>query len=169
MPTAIGTKLGTTYYCECKRMSSILSPTVDNNTNMRYTGFFDEMWDEYDVDFDTFGFGLKKTRQNKGLIICDDASKCFGTTKGYVGMVLELPKAIRNGVYFPLSGDSTDISEYLLWGVNLGNIEASFPTIYAKLTADGIEFTIWTIYGKYTIEDTVSNISANYSTFYEFI
>lgn len=168
MPTAIGTKQGITYYCECRSMASILNPTVDNTTKIRYIGFFDEMWDEYDVGFNNFGYGLKKTRENKGVILCDDASKCFGTTKGYVGMVLNLPHNIRNGVYSILTS-GTQINEYLLWGVNVGNINPSYPTIYAKLTTSGIEFTIWTIYGQNSIVDSYSNIYANNNAFYEFV
>lgn len=167
MTVEIGTKQGITYYCECKRMSSIISPTIDNKTNMRYTGFFDETWNEYDINFDNFGYGLKKTRANKGVILCDDASKCFDITKGYVGMVLTLPNEIKNGVYSLLN--SSYLNEYLLWGVNAGNIYPSYPTIYAKLTSSGIEFTIWTVYGKHTLTDNASNISANNKSFYEFI
>jgi len=169
MPVEIGTKQGITYYCDCKRMSSIISPTLDNKTNMRYTGFFKEMWNEYEIDFDVFGYGLKKTRENKALILCDDASKCFNTTKGYVGIVLSLPYDINNGVYQKLLTGSFYLDEYLLWGVNVGTLEPSYPSIYVKLTKQGIEFTIWTEYGKHTLIDNSSNIHANDSAFYEFI
>ena len=169
MSLEIGIKQGITYYCECKHMASILNPVVDNKVNMRYTGFFDEMWNEYNIGFDTFGYGLKKTRANKGIILCDDASKCFGTTRGYVGMVLTLNNNIQNGVYETLYGRSTYLNEYLLWGVNIGNTQTSYPTIYAKLTDQGIEFTIWTIYGQYTIVDSVSNVYAGNKALYEFI
>lgn len=168
MPIEIGTKQGTTYYSECKRMSSIINPTIDNKVNMRYTGFFDEV-DNDNVEFDSFGYGLKKTRANKGLIICNDSSRCFNTSKGYVGMVLSLPEKIVNGVYTKISDSQSYLNEYLLWGINVGIMQPSFPSIYAKLTSQGVEFTIWTIYGKYTLVHNTINISKNTDTFYEFV
>ena len=169
MPPQIGTKQGITYYCECKHMSSILNPTIDNQVYMRYTGFFDEMWNEYGMSFDNFGYGLKKTRVNKGVILSDNAFNCFGSNVGYVGMVLSLPHNINNGVYAPLSGQSSYLNEYLLWGVNVGEIYTSYPSICARLTTQGVEFTVWSPYGKYTIIDNVSTIYANNKTFYEFL
>lgn len=169
MPPSIGTKQGITYYSECKSMTSIVNPIIDNKANMRFTGFFDEMWNEYDINFDLVGYGLKKTRANKGLILCSDASKCFDPYKGYVGMVLSFPYNITNGIYAPLLNSLTNINEYLLWGVNVGSVDPSFPTIYAKLTLLGIEFTVWTTYGKFTTLDNVTNIYANNNTLYEFV
>lgn len=169
MPLSIGTKLGTTYYSECQQMASIVNPIIDNGINMRYTGFFCKSWDAYKNNFDAIGYGLKKTRANKGLILCNDASKCFGTNKGYVGMVLSFPYDIKNGVYEPLINDCKSINEYLLFGVNVGQIDASYPSISAKMTSKGIEFAVWSIYGKFTIIDNVSNIKANSNNLYEFI
>jgi hypothetical protein len=169
MAIEIGTKQGITYYSECKHMSSITNPTIGNKVNMRYTGFFTEQWDEYDIDFDTFGYGLKKTRANKGLILCDNAARCFNTSKGYVGMILSLPDNIINGVYQRLNTTSIYLNEYILWGVNIGSIQPSYPSIYAKFTQSGIEFSIWTAYGQYTIVDNSSTIYANNDAFYEFV
>ena len=53
MPVPIGIKLGITYYSDCKRMSSIVNPVIDNVSNMRYQGFFDAAWNDYDRDFDS--------------------------------------------------------------------------------------------------------------------
>jgi len=165
---SIGIKQGITYNSDCKNMSSIANPIIDNDSNMRYQGFFDVVGNDYDRDFDALGYGLKKTRANKGLILCDDASKLFGVSKGYVSMVLSLPDNIYKGIYHPLLS-TTNINEYLLWGVNVGYENPSYPTIYAKLTIQGIEFTVWTNYGKFSIINDISTIYSDTNTTYEFI
>lgn len=164
-----GIKNGVTYYSGLKNIRSITTPVIDNESRMGYKGHFDQNWDCYDLDFDNFGYGLKKTRSNQGLIYCPDASKLFSLTRGYVGMVISLPYNIYNGIYWPLLKSNAEIDEHLLWGVNPGKIDCSIPTISVALTVNGLEFTIWSSYCKYTLINNVTSIHAGESTFMEFI
>lgn len=165
----IGTKQGVTYYSDMYSMRSISNPIVDNDVRMGYKGHFVPDWDKFTLTFDNFGYGLKKTRANQGAIYCADASKLFSLTKGYVGMVLSFPHDIHNGKYYPLKSAQVDLREHMLWGVNVGQMRPNAPTIYAALTQNGIEFTVWSSYLKYTVTDNVSQIPANTNVFMEFI
>ena len=149
---------GTTYYSDFRDIDSINNPILDNEVKMQYSGYWEKNWLAKDVDFDKFGYGLKRTLNSIGSIYCNDSSKLFSLQAGYVGMVLSLPFPIINGIYSPLINDTTEYNEYLLWGVNVGRYETSQPSLYASLTPRGIEFTVWTSLGKNTICDTTTNI-----------
>jgi len=166
---AIGSKQGVTYYSDLQSMQSISTPIIDNNVRMGYKGHFVPNWSKYTVDFDTFGYGLKKDRANQGSIVCSDASKLFSLTKGYVGMVLSFPDNFYSGIYYPLLNSTADIREHLLWGVNVGQVRPFMPSVYASLTHQGIEFTVWSTYVKYTLTDSFSNLPADTNVFMEFI
>lgn len=165
----IGTKNGITYYSDMKNMRSILSPVINNDVNMGYRGHFASNWDKYSVTFDSFGYGLKKTRANQGAIYCQDASKLFSLDKGYVGMVMSFPNSINSGRYMPLINSTVDITEHLVWGINVGKVNSEMPCVYSSLTKNGIEFTVWSSYCKYTLIDNITNISSNSNALIEFI
>ena len=146
----------TTYYCDCKTVDSISNPVIDNNVGMKYGGFLSESWNYLDRGFN---YGIRKDRSNQGFIFCEDASKLFSSSNGSVGITIRLPFSIVNGIYEPLT-QTTDIDEYLLWGVNVGEKDVGFPSVYLKFTRQGIEFTLWGSAGKFTILGN-STIPAN--------
>lgn len=159
---------GITYYSSFRNYTSIANPDFGNSSLMQYSGFLKEDWSREEIDFDNFGYGLRKTKNNKGLIYCDDASALFSMEEGYVELVLNLPHAIVNGIYEPLINDNLDISEYILWGVNVGNYEIGQPGFYASLTPRGIEFTVFSGRTEFTIRDTESNVDANDNVLMQF-
>lgn len=160
---------GATYYSTFRDINAINNPIIDNNIKMQYDGFWETSWSNVGLDFDKFGYGIKKTSNSQGSIYCSDASKLFSMQQGYVGMIISLPYPITNGVYLPLKSDASEYNEYILWGVNVGRYEASQPCLYASLTPRGIEFTIWTSYGKHTICDITTDVASNTNMFLEFV
>jgi len=159
---------GVTYYSDFIDMNSINNPTIGGSAKMQFYGFWDKEWGFNTLSFDNFGHGLKKTRNNQGVIFCEDASKLFATNNGYVGMILSFPKDIVNGIYKPLLENTSDYDEHILWGINIGQYEHAEPSLYAALTPSGIEFTLWNSDTQWTIRDAVSNISAGTDVFLEF-
>lgn len=158
---------GITYYSELKNHNSITNPIIGSDVFMGFSGHFDEI--DPDIRFDAFGYGLRKTKSNQGLIYCEDSSKLFSSTNGYVGILLNLPEKIENGVYLPLKSDNSFVKKYLLWGVNIGDINCYAPAIYAELTKEGIEFSVWTSFGKYSVTNDISNSDKKQDIFLEFI
>jgi hypothetical protein len=78
---------------------------------------------------------------------------------GAVGIRMSLPSNIISGVY-SRSIPGTYFSDYLLFAVNPSRYYFIQPGIYAALTRNGIEMSIWTMDGKHTIVDTISSIKA---------
>ena len=101
--------------------------------------------------------GLKKTHAGLGCLTCSDASRLFSMKSGAVSMRLCLPYDISSGVYEPLSGVTSHLSDMLLWGVNVGDFYIAQPGFYAALTPSGIEFTVWSSAGRFTIKDSSTN------------
>ncbi len=165
---SIGFKTGVTYHSDFQNMKSITTPVIDNDVRMGYKGHFEKDWDLYEMDFDSFGYGLKKTRHNSGIIFCNDSSKLFSMGLGYVGMILSFPKSFINGVYSGLLNNVT-INEHFLWGVNPGKTKSYMPCLYSSLTNNGIEFTVWSSACKFTLIDQYSNFDANTDIFMEFL
>ncbi len=161
-----GIKYGTTYHSYFKDIHSINNPIVDNDVQMQYTGFFEPCWTPETIDFDAFGYGLKKNLNNNGRILCSDASQLFSLHNGYIKVVLNLPHAIENGIYAPLKNKST---KYSIWSINSVDGSVSMPGIGGFLTKDGIEFSICTSYTSFSIYDTYSNIDANDDFIVEFL
>lgn len=159
---------GITYYSEFEDINAINNPIVDNNTKMQFNGYWEKDWLPSTLEFNEFGYGLKRTLNSRGSIYCTDASRLFSMQSGYVGMTVSLPFPITDGVYLPLKNDSTEFNECLLFGVNVGRYETSQPSLYASLTPRGIEFTVWTSAGKHTICDSTTTIAANTNVFFEF-
>lgn len=145
-----------TYYSDCRSIDSISNPIIDNNVGMKYSGFLSTDWEYSDRTYD---YGLEKTRTNQGIIFCDDASKLFSSFSGGVEIIIQLPYPIVDGVYQPLNS-VCDLNEYLIWGVNVGKSDVSYPSVSLKLTTSGIEFTNWGSAGTFTLTGTPS-LSAN--------
>jgi len=146
-----------TYYSECNAIDSINNPVIGSNVGMRFGGFFD-------VDS-----GLVKTNNNQGMIYCSDSSQIFSMGSGKVSITIAFPSYIHGGIYEPIRFDNGEIDEYLLWGANLGQYDLTCPGLYAALTPKGIEFTIWSSWGRLTIRDNTSNVEANTNIVIEFI
>ena len=149
----------TTYYSDIKNLSSIHNPLIDNSVLMRYSGFLEEVKNDQTP---YFGTSLKKTLQNQGRIFCDDASRLFSITEGNVNLTLSFPFDINSGVLSKLRFSN---SEYMLWAVNMGQIDIGNPGIGAFLTNRGIEFKIKTSGGSYSLIDDSTLILAD--TFFE--
>ena len=159
---------GVTYYNDFRDVYSINNPIVDNETKMRFSGFFDKDWTIETREFDQLGYGLKKTKNSQGAIFCDDASKLFGGDVGYLSFIISFPYRITNGVYSSLGNQGVEFDEYILWGVNVGEHEISQPGLYASFTSSGTEFTACTPSHTFSIRDTTTTIPANTNIFYEF-
>ena len=94
---------GVTYLSNFRDINSINNPLIDNDVRMQYAGYFNKDWQKDELEFDDFGYGLSKTKNNQGAIFCNDASKLFSPGEGYVGMVLNFPYEIVNGVHYFLN------------------------------------------------------------------
>jgi len=156
-----------TYLNNFRGLESINNPVIGSAVQMRFNGFFSP--DYSGRSFNSIGFGLKKTINSKGRIYCDDASELFDIEGGSLNIVLSFPYDITNGIYAPLQDSTTTFNEYILWGVNIGQREASQPSLYAALTKTGIQFSIWTYSGRTTIVDSTTTVSANTDILFEFI
>lgn len=160
---------GVTYYNDFVDINSINNPIVGSNVQMQFKGFFDKNWTRNGLNFDNVGYGLKKTVNNQGLIYCNDSSKLFSFSSGYVGILVNFPYSFVDGVYQLLLNDVSTLNEYILWGVNIGQYENSQPGFYAALTPRGIEFTIWTSRARHTLRDILLTENANTDIFFEFM
>lgn len=80
-------------------------------------------------------------------------------------LVLDHP--VNNGVYSQCNPNAY-FTDYLLFAVNPAGKYVTPPGIYAAFTPDGIELTIWTKKGRYTILDTSTTISSGEYTTLEF-
>lgn len=141
-----------TYYSDIKDLKSIHNPLMDNSVEMRHSGFFEVVKNDQTP---YFGTSLKKTLQNQGRIFCNDSSKLFNITSGYVGMILSFPCNIQKGV---LSQVRFSDNEYMLWSVNMGRTDISASGIGVFLTKNGIEFRVKTSGGNYSLTDSVTTI-----------
>ena len=145
----------------CRSAADIGNPSVGQAIGMRYQGSFATSDANYGAAALIERGGLVKTPNGNGAVFCQDAESLFSLSCGTVSLWLNLPAPIVNGVYVPLRGDTSALRDYVLWGVNFGEAYITPPGFYAALTPSGIEFTIWTGAGRYTLLDTVSNIPAN--------
>ena len=127
---------------------------------MSFGGYFDKNYPTQNGFIEMYG--LTRTSSNKGYVFCPDASKIFSAKSGGVSLILSLPYSIISGVYQPILGkNDCVIRDMLIWGVNVGDFYITQPGIYAAFTPQGIEFTIWTSAGKYSIVDSTSTIEPN--------
>tara|TARA_R110000824_G_C15232856_1_gene678967 strand:- start:17737 stop:18495 length:759 start_codon:yes stop_codon:yes gene_type:complete len=165
---SIGTKTGITYYSDCKDATRLTSPIIDNRVNMKVGGHFTANWDVNSLSFDDFGYGIKKTRHNQARLYSDDASRLVTMQRGHVKLSMVFENNIYSGVYYPLRNQTT-FNEHILFGINVGEREVSYPSVYAALTSEGIQFRIWNSISDFSIYDNVSTINDNTSTELEFI
>jgi hypothetical protein len=147
-----------TYASDCIGLESINNPLVGHEANMEVFGSFNEVvtssGQAYEGDkIHISKGGLEKTSANGGAIFCDDASLLFDMKKGAVSMRFSLPDYdIIDGVYAGLSPSSEKtMSDFVLFGSNLGEFYTSPPGIYGALTKNGLEFSIITSGGKQTL------------------
>jgi hypothetical protein len=152
-----------TYYSDLKDINSIHNPLMDNSTEMRHSGFFDVAQND---STPYFGTSLKKTLHNKGSIFCDDSSKLFSITTGYVNLLISFPHNIIKGVY---SKTRDSDHRYLIWGVNVGQLGIGNPGLGAYLSKDGIEFAVHTSSGLYTIVDQETTVMRDMTFELEFL
>ena len=105
---------------------------------------------------------ISKTEWTDTFAYCPDASELFSFSSGSVMFQLSLPSAVRKGVYALCDGRKY-FTDYLLFSVNQAGQFFDYPGIYAALSPHGIIFTIWTEYGKFSIFDVQTDLSANES------
>lgn len=159
---------GMTYYSDFRSYKSISNPILSNNVNMKYNGFWSEDWQLGEQDFDKFGYGLKKVKSSAASIFCEDASKLFSMNEGYLGVVLSFPCDVKNGTPSRRKSHNSEFNSNILWGVNVGRYEMSQPGLLAEFTPDGLDFSVWTSKGAFTMTDNITNVNANENIFYEF-
>jgi hypothetical protein len=155
------------YASDCQGMASFSNPLVGKSAGVVYRGGFNSVPPDSTSIFignvhSPWG-GLQRTAANNGAIYCRDASNILSLKEGgQVSLWLNLPEAIEDGVYALLAISSEiALRDYAIWSVNHGEFYVSPPGLYAALTPDGIEFTVWTPAGKLTAVDEVSSIDAN--------
>lgn len=163
------TPYGLTYLSNCQSVEEIINPHFGHDVDMQCQGFLDEIWVKSNLDYNYFGYGLEKTINNKGLIFCNNANKVVSLGEGYVSLVLSLPEIIDKGVLQSLRNKNSYVNSYILWGINVGNFNSSQPGMYAALTTEGIQWTIYSSYATFTITDDVSNIPKNTPFLYEWV
>lgn len=103
---------------------------------------------------------LSKTEYSDTRISSPDASQLTSLAAGSVMLQLVFDNPINNGVYSLCNPDAY-FTDYLLFAVNPAGKYVTPPGIYAALTPDGIELTVWTKKGKYTILDTSTTVAAD--------
>lgn len=111
--------------------------------------------------------GINKTERSDLFLYSGSAANLLSFYSGSVQIQLTLGHEIKNGVYSLCTNDKY-FSDYLLFSVNQEDVYFTYPGIYASLSPYGIIFTIWTIYGRYSIFDTSSNIAQGESFLLEF-
>lgn len=150
--------MGITYYSEFKNVIDIINPILDNNVYMKFRGSFEPAWTDETVKFKNFGYGLKRGKFGRGLIYSKDASKLFSMGNGYIGITLELPEDITNGIYSPIKNQNY---KYYIFGSNINSNGLVSPGIQACFSSSGIEFTIATSAAIFTITDTSTTVLKN--------
>jgi len=102
---------------------------------------------------------LSKTEYSDTRIHSADASELTSLSSGSVMLQLVLDSPIKRGVYSGCNPNAY-FTDFLLFAVNPSEKYITPPGIYAALTPDGIELTVWTEKGRYRILDTVSSVVA---------
>ena len=150
-----------TYLSTCSDENSIINPSVGWDAKMGLIGYFNKS-EPTVITQHIEKHGLIRNNLNKGTIFCQDAGKLFYMKAGGVSLTLALPYDIHNGIYDPLLNNADCvIQDNLIWGVNVGEAYINPPGIYAAFTPYGIEFTIWSSKGRFSIIDTTTTVSKN--------
>jgi len=110
---------------------------------------------------------LSKTEYSDTRISSADASELTSLVSGSVLLQLVLNADIKDGIYSKCNPDAY-FTDFLLFAINPADKYITAPGIYAALTPDGIELTIWTKKGRYSITDTTTSISAGNMSTIEF-
>lgn len=110
---------------------------------------------------------LNKTEKSDVFFYTYDASEMFSFSAGQAQFQLSLPYDINKGVYYLCKRDKF-FTDYLLFAVNQSNQYINCPGIYAAFSPYGINFTIWTRFGRFSLFDNTTDISANQSFIIEF-
>ena len=150
------TECGITYYSLFQNKHSVNNPIVDNEVYMKSAGNFRKEWTRYSCNFDTFGYGLKRTQQDRSAIYCTNASKLFSMKNGYIGITLNFPYDIVNGAFEPAIN-----KDIFLFGVNVGLYDIRMPGLSAFFTNNGIVYTMWSSAAKFSLTDNITNINEN--------
>lgn len=114
----------------------------------------------------TRGFLVKDIRSDTRMY-AQDSSSLFSMKAGSVGFRMSLPSKIRSGKYSRCI-NGVYFSDFLLFSVNPSRYYFIQPGIYAALTVNGIEFSVWTREGKYSVVDNKTNVNPNEMHTYEF-
>jgi hypothetical protein len=141
-----------TYYSDIKNVKDIHNPLMENDVSMRHSGSFSTIKNDLTP---YFGSSIKKTLHNQGRIFCDDASKLFDITSGYISLILSFSENIKDGVL-----NRAKTNDYMVWGVNMGESDIQPAGIGAFFTKNGIEFRVKTSGGNYSLTDSTTTIFA---------
>lgn len=152
------------YLSEFKDLPSICNSEINKYKTVRHYGYFDSNYNDYANQFNSRGYGLSKTINNKGAIISNDASKLFSMADGYVGVVFNFPYSITNGIYDTVTGNK----KFFLFGCNMGEGNNSTPGFSAYLTAYGIEYNFYSTAASCVFYDQTTTINENEDVFIEF-
>ena len=158
----------TSYLCLCRSVSDIDNPAKGTAIGVKHRGWFLPSYRPQTSKPLVEHGGLMRG-PGGGAIYASNAAGLFSPTNGVVSLRLELPFAINNGVYSPLVNQETMVyPDFILWGVHLGYGFITPPGIYAALTPDGIEFTIWTASSCNTLINTNISIAAGEDLWLDF-
>lgn len=170
----IYTSRNASYISDCSSMRAINNPMLGDDVGMDVIGRFEKapagtssIWRENRHLQDG---GLEKTVANGGAIFCKNSSKLFTFESGAISLKLCFPDYnIINGVYGGLDVSEKTMEDFVLFGVNLGEHYITQPGIYGALTKQGIEFTVWTSGGKYSLFANNLNLEAGEDLWLDFI
>lgn len=109
-----------------------------------------------------YASGLNKTEKSDLFVYSANASEILSFSSGEVSLQLSLPQNIENGKY-SLCSSRKYFSDYLLFAVNLEDTYINYPGMYASLSPEGIVFTIWTSYGRFSVVDKTTSVSSGES------
>ena len=139
-------------------MKSIVNPATGVDVGMIIDGFMDELSFPDDETM-VYKGGLTRTAANMGRMWCEDASKLFSMQFGMVSLTLRPPSPISGGVYELLAGRENSANpDMVLFCVNPSETHLAQPGLYAALTPQGIEFTVWSSGGFTTIRDNTTSV-----------
>lgn len=164
-----------TYISDCVDSESINNPMVGHSAGMRTVGHFNKVAPSilkaYSGDsLHTPRGGLEKTTANGASIFCENATKLFSMSSGEISIRLSFPEHdIRKGVYKGMPGTIGSFEDFVIFGVNLGEHYISQPGLYGSLTKNGIEFTVWSSAGRYSLLEKTVNVQAGKDLILTFI
>lgn len=142
-----------TFFCDFKDISSVANPLIDKSTRLRLIGGFEKNWKQNNISFENSGFGIKK---KNGCIYTNNYNNLFSMGKGYVNIVLSIPRQINNGIIDGIEDLSGNYNKWIIWGTNVGELGPVYPSINLQFTSEGIEFQIKNERGVLSILDDIT-------------